>query len=248
MQLIGGLGAVAETMRNCATIADHFAQLVGNVPFSPNGMPGFHMLPPMGTPQVSAPVPAGRRGKRKAGEVDEDDTKKKRVIVRKPKDPNAPKRPPSSYIYYQNEIRGQLKSKYPEISQNELLTRIAKQWSEMTQEQKDKYESKQAAAKEKYDVEKKLYDARITPTSPVIPAVVPTTPATTSSPAPEIKISETSSAAGSSDEDSEDSSSSSSDAEVEANPPPKKKTKATPTTPAAKAAATPAKKSKKAKV
>lgn len=129
-------------MRACAEFADQFAHMLSGSPHMP--------APPVGVdpklyggpnfvPYMQAPAVA-RNGKRKAGEVDgavEDGGKKKRGPPKKPKDPNAPKRPPSSYIYFQNEVRQQLKKEFPEITQNELLARISKKWAAMTPEQKD---------------------------------------------------------------------------------------------------------------
>jgi transcriptional regulator HMO1 len=164
-QLIGSLGAVAETMRNCATIAEQFAQLISPIPYHPalalpNG-PMQHMPPPPGM--------EGPGGKRKR----ETEEKRKRKL--KPKDPNAPKRPASSYLLFQNEVRQELKSKHPNIPNNELLNLIAKAWAEMPKEQKDvcylcmvvlqtmlillqAYEHRQKAAKDAYLVEKAAYD------------------------------------------------------------------------------------------
>lgn len=73
-------------------------------------------------------TPGGKR-KREA-----EDKKKRKT---KPKDPNAPKRPPSSYLLFQNEVRQQLKAKHPNIPNNELLNLIAKAWGEMPKKEKD---------------------------------------------------------------------------------------------------------------
>lgn len=145
-------------MRSCAEYADQFAHMLGTGPnpmspphmaappigfdpklyaANPNFVPYMQQQPPQ--QQVASPAVA-RNGKRKAGEVDgavEDGSKKKRGPIKKPKDPNAPKRPASSYIYFQNEIRNQLKQEFPTISQPELLARISKRWGELTPVQKE---------------------------------------------------------------------------------------------------------------
>lgn len=115
-------------MRNCATIADQFAQLVSHVPYNPmlsNGQ--FAMAAPLPTP-----LPA--RGKRKAGDDVEGRRAKK---AKKPKDPNAPKRPASSYLLFQNEVRQELKAKNPTLPNNELLGLIAKMWKDMPKSERD---------------------------------------------------------------------------------------------------------------
>jgi len=76
--------------------------------------------------------------KRKAKEMEDDGEgkPKKKRQPRKARDPNEPKRPASAYILFQNDIRKELKSQHPGITQTELLNLIAKQWTEMTEDQK----------------------------------------------------------------------------------------------------------------
>ena len=57
--------------------------------------------------------------------------------ARKPKDPNAPKRPASSYLLFQNEVRQELKAKNPTLPNNELLGLIAKMWKDMPKSERD---------------------------------------------------------------------------------------------------------------
>lgn len=131
LQLIGSLGAVAETMRNAATFAEQFAQMLG--PLSYAGAP--LMFPNGQMPQMPPPQAEPTGGKRKARGEDDGEGKRKRKT--KPKDPLAPKRPASSYLLFQNEVRQELKAKHPNIPNNELLAKIAKAWAEMPKEQKD---------------------------------------------------------------------------------------------------------------
>lgn len=70
-------------------------------------------------------------------EAEGDGKKKKRKTVKKIQDPNAPKRPASSYIVFQNETRGGLKLKYPGISNTDLVQMISKRWASMTDEEKE---------------------------------------------------------------------------------------------------------------
>ena len=118
-------------MRNCATFAEQFAQLIAPIsyPGAPLMFPNGQM-PPVPLPQME---PVG--GKRKSRGGEDGEGKKKRKS--KPKDPNAPKRPPSSYLLFQNEVRQELKAKHPNIPNNELLAKISKAWNDMPKEQKD---------------------------------------------------------------------------------------------------------------
>lgn len=168
LQLIGSLSAVAETMRTCANIAEQFAQMVSQVSYA-QGAPTNGQFAVPAVPLHAAPG----RGKRKAAD-DTDGPKAKRV--KKPRDPNAPKRPASSYLLFQNEVRQQLKDKNPTLPNNELLSLIAKMWKEMPKEQKDvrpsllhsvidtelslqTYEARQKMAKEEWIVNKTAYQA-----------------------------------------------------------------------------------------
>ncbi|KAH9991626.1 high mobility group box domain-containing protein, partial [Russula compacta] len=87
-------------------------------------------------------------------------TKKRRTVNKKAKDPNAPKRAASSYIFFQNDLRQELRKQHPAISPTELMSRVSKQWAEMTPEQKAPYERLQAEAKQRWEAEKRAYEER----------------------------------------------------------------------------------------
>lgn len=89
-------------------------------------------MPAHPNPQfVPVAIPQPVTGKRKTR--DEVEGKKKKII----RDPNAPKRPASSYLLFQNDVRQSLKAKHPNVPNNELLQIISKLWQEMPKEQKD---------------------------------------------------------------------------------------------------------------
>jgi hypothetical protein len=111
-------------MRQCATVADEFARTMSGKSLAPGLSP------------FSDTIAQGGKRKAQADDDDEGDGKKKRK-ARKPKDPNAPKRPPSSYLLFQNEVRAELKAKFPELPNSELLQMISKRWSAMSDEDKE---------------------------------------------------------------------------------------------------------------
>jgi hypothetical protein len=115
-------------MRQCANVADQFAQTLSQASFGGNPLPS--MVPPEA-------VQAGNGRKRQGTEEDVDGpTKKRRVSNKKLKDPDAPKRAASSYIFFQNDLRQELRKQHPEISAAEVMARVSKQWAELTREQK----------------------------------------------------------------------------------------------------------------
>ncbi|KAI0034399.1 high mobility group box domain-containing protein, partial [Vararia minispora EC-137] len=56
--------------------------------------------------------------------------------ARKVKDPNAPRRPASSYILFQNDVRPSLRETFPGLTHTELMTRVSKLWAELPAEKK----------------------------------------------------------------------------------------------------------------
>jgi hypothetical protein len=81
------------------------------------------------------PVYAG--SKRHGEEEDiEGAIKKRRTTIKKARDPDAPKRAASSYIFFQNDLRQELRKQHPDISPSDIMARVKKQWTEMTPEQK----------------------------------------------------------------------------------------------------------------
>ncbi|KAG8750247.1 hypothetical protein FRC12_012971, partial [Ceratobasidium sp. 428] len=86
--LVNKLAEMSGNMRQAANLADVFAQSIVN-------------MFPNDSITVAAPVVTGK----KRGRVPREG---KRV-----KDPNAPKRPATSYILFQNDIRDELKAKNP---------------------------------------------------------------------------------------------------------------------------------------
>jgi transcriptional regulator HMO1 len=130
-------------MRKCADIAEHFSQVIMHL--GPNTalppIPQFHTLPmPDPKQMVAAPPPTttmsvSTNGKRKAQLTADGETKKRKV--KKLRDPEAPKRPPSSYLLFQNEVRQAMKRANPGMANHEILTSISQRWAAMTPEEKD---------------------------------------------------------------------------------------------------------------
>ena len=54
----------------------------------------------------------------------------------KPKDPNAPKRPPGSYFLFSNDRRSKLASEKPNLNNNEIMALLADEWSKLGEKQK----------------------------------------------------------------------------------------------------------------
>jgi len=72
----------------------------------------------------------------------EGGAKKKRKSKKKEVDPNAPKRPPSAYIVYQNEVRADVRAQHPDLKYPEILTLIGDNWKGLGEEGQAKYKEK----------------------------------------------------------------------------------------------------------
>lgn len=143
-QLAASFGAIAESMRSCANVADSFANSVVGSGYSVEAAQAFQAMTQQfmgfnasvadtGAPEqhIADGVTPG-----KGKNIDDGEGPKKRKRTTKPKDPNAPKRPASSYIMFQNEVRKAIKELHPDVPNAEIMSMIADQWKQMTDEQK----------------------------------------------------------------------------------------------------------------
>ena len=136
--------AVAKSMRNCAEIADSFSQVVADAHYSPEAATFFQGMAIQFARtarfdlRILLDASEPTKGKRRAAHPPEDgEVPKKRKRNIKPKDPNAPKRPASSYLLFQNEVRKELKEQHPNLSNTDLLSMISEQWKKMSDDQKE---------------------------------------------------------------------------------------------------------------
>jgi len=79
---------------------------------------------------------------------------------KKQKDPNAPKRACSAYIFFASENRNQIKANMAEgTNQKELLTEVGRQWKDLAEKKKEKYVKMANKDKERYAKEMEKYSA-----------------------------------------------------------------------------------------
>lgn len=101
---------------------------------APTGMP--EMLPFLQSSSAADKSTSSAAGgkKRKADSPNEGDETndavpgKRQKKEKKLKDPNAPKRPASAYLIYQNEIRQNTKASHPNLNYRDLITQVGEQW------------------------------------------------------------------------------------------------------------------------
>ena len=88
------------------------------------------------------------RGKGKATKADSG---------KKKKDPNAPKRGLSAYMFFANEQRDKVREENPGIKFGEVGKMLGERWKALSEKQRIPYESKASADKKRYEEEKAAY-------------------------------------------------------------------------------------------
>jgi hypothetical protein len=75
------------------------------------------------------------------------------------KDPNAPKRGLSAYMFFANEQRENVREENPGISFGQVGKLLGERWKALDDKQRTPYEAKAAADKKRYEDEKAAYNA-----------------------------------------------------------------------------------------
>lgn len=97
-------------------------------------------------------MPKERSTTRKTKATKADSGKKK-------KDPNAPKRGLSAYMFFANEQRDKVREDNPGIKFGDVGKMLGEKWKELDAKQRAPYDAKAAADKKRYEDEKVAYAA-----------------------------------------------------------------------------------------
>ena len=92
--------------------------------------------------------------------IQENIPKSTRVQKKKLKDPNAPKRPKSSYLFFCDEHRADVKEANSELKMPQISSKLGEMWKSLSERKKAKYDKKAEQAKEEY---KKLMETYVRP-------------------------------------------------------------------------------------
>eukprot|EP00526_Cylindrotheca_closterium_P009971 CAMPEP_0113628226 /NCGR_PEP_ID=MMETSP0017_2-20120614/14624_1 /TAXON_ID=2856 /ORGANISM="Cylindrotheca closterium" /LENGTH=401 /DNA_ID=CAMNT_0000538521 /DNA_START=73 /DNA_END=1278 /DNA_ORIENTATION=- /assembly_acc=CAM_ASM_000147 len=77
------------------------------------------------------------------------------------KDPDAPKRPTSSYMYFAKETRAEVVAKHPDAKPTEVTTIMGAMWKQLNAKSMKKFEKMAEADRVRYAGEKAIYDAKV---------------------------------------------------------------------------------------
>ncbi|KAF2712487.1 hypothetical protein K504DRAFT_372137 [Pleomassaria siparia CBS 279.74] len=81
----------------------------------------------------------------------------KETAGKKKKDPNAPKRGLSAYMFFANDQRDKVREDNPGIKFGEVGKQLGEKWKALNEKQRQPYEAKAAADKKRYEEEKAAY-------------------------------------------------------------------------------------------
>ncbi|KAK3310324.1 high mobility group box domain-containing protein [Chaetomium strumarium] len=93
-----------------------------------------------------------KQAKGKSGKVEKQRRAKK--------DPNAPKRGLSAYMFFANEQRENVREENPGVSFGQVGKILGERWKALSEKQRAPYEAKAAADKKRYEDEKQAYNAQ----------------------------------------------------------------------------------------
>ncbi|GMG56436.1 unnamed protein product [Ambrosiozyma monospora] len=83
-----------------------------------------------------------------------------RKTTRKKKDPNAPKRSLSAYMFFANEQRDIVRAENPGIGFGQIGKILGEKWKALDAEGKIPYDNKAEADKKRYEAEKAAYQQK----------------------------------------------------------------------------------------
>ena len=89
-----------------------------------------------------------------------DKALKKNEGKKKKKDPNAPKRPTTAFMYFSQANRGKIKERYPDLKFGEVAKKTGEKWRALPEDKKEKYNKMAKKDKKRYEQEMERYKTR----------------------------------------------------------------------------------------
>jgi len=100
-------------------------------------------------------------GKKIASSSKKQDSKKRKGKSKELQDPNAPAKPTSSYFFFLSIRRKQLKQENPELSNQESVLILGREWASLSEIQKLVFEKLAEADRVRYEKEMEIYNANL---------------------------------------------------------------------------------------
>jgi hypothetical protein len=86
--------------------------------------------------------------------------KRKKMPLKKKRDPLAPKRPMSAYLIYSQDKRAEVKQAHPDWKLTDTIKHLAMKWKDMPDAEKEVYVQKAGQEKKRYEEEMRQYEAK----------------------------------------------------------------------------------------
>jgi len=164
-EVCSAFARAAVAMRDAAHTAEKFSVWFSrvndlqNVPIPPMFNDPYNFNPQLGGSHLQESAEPEQTSKKRKSSGDQEGKKKRPAKEKKPHDPNAPKRPPSAYLLFQNDVRKTVKGQHPEMPYGQVLAEISKLWYALTPEERAPYMQATADSKVVYEKAKATYDA-----------------------------------------------------------------------------------------
>lgn len=120
-------------------------------------------VPTPGAETAAAAATAGANGKAAAKKLSKLQKRKEKRL----RDPDAPKRPPSAYLLFQNEVRQEIRKKHPGMPYSEVLGKVSEAWKALTDEQRRVYQDKTTENMATWNQQKKDHEATMAQNAPL---------------------------------------------------------------------------------
>ncbi|CAD6233102.1 unnamed protein product [Miscanthus lutarioriparius] len=91
-----------------------------------------------------------------------DDERHEKKKAKKKKDPNAPKRAMTPFMYFSMAERGNMKSSNPDLPTTEIAKKLGEMWQKMSSEEKQPYIQQAQVDKKRYEKESAVYRGEAT--------------------------------------------------------------------------------------
>ncbi|KAI5475056.1 hypothetical protein MNV49_002048 [Pseudohyphozyma bogoriensis] len=152
--LVAAYKELGAAFARASVAATDFASLVGDAETGEV----FHLMEnlPVALPNFGGPAV---EGKGKGRDADEEASGKKEKKVKKVKDPNAPKRPPSAYLEFQNAVRNKFREEDPDLAYADILKKIADVWKNMPDTERKTWQDITSEKTVDYEAAKAAYEA-----------------------------------------------------------------------------------------
>jgi hypothetical protein len=149
--MIASFKDIAAAMTRCVAIIEDYARLAPSTLTTTAALAAVH--------NGSTAVNAGYAAAVAAASTPAGNKKQRNKKEKKAKDPNAPKRPPSAYLLFQNDVREKIRTAQPGMPYREVLGVIAKRWKDLSDPERKYYDDLYNLATTEFHQQNELYKA-----------------------------------------------------------------------------------------